>query len=120
MIYCCGALREAQSIVFLMPNFKYRDRRLEVIICPNCGAVSAELHQFNNITQKYEIQRPKRKEVAKFIKKIQKSVQDDWQKQSGSKSRAGFVYGMNIERANGKIYQYSVDFNGTKKLVKVI
>ena len=46
-----------------------------------------------------------------------------WEEQKvqyGTKGGAGFVYGVNVQAENGKIYQYAVDFNGSRKLVKII
>ena len=120
VIYCCGGYHKPLRTVFLLPDFGYRDRKLEVVVCPICGALVAELVQFNVKTQKYETFRPKRKKVSAFIKKIEN---DKWQEikvQYGTKERSGFVYGINREYKNGKIYQYAFNFNGERKLEKVI
>ncbi len=120
VIYCCGKYHEPFQTVRLLPDFKYRNRKLEVLVCPNCGALVAELTQFNVITNKYETYRPKRKKTAGFIRHIQEGKLENVKIKYGTKERAGFVYGVNIMRKNGKIYQYAVDFNGEKKLVKVV
>jgi len=104
----------------LSPNFQYRDRKLEVLVCEICGALIAELTQFNVKTQKYETFRPKRKKTAKFIKDIEEGKWQEIKIKYGTKDRAGFVYGVNREYKSGKIYQYAVNFNGEKKLVKII
>ncbi|MCD7780371.1 MAG: hypothetical protein LUH05_06845 [Candidatus Gastranaerophilales bacterium] len=103
-----------------MPDFLYRDRKLEVAICPACKALIAELVQYNVKTEKYETYRPKRKKTAKFIKDVENGKWQEIKIKYGTKERAGFIYGVNREFKNGKIYQYAVNFNGETKLVKVI
>ena len=120
MIYCCGAYFQPIRTVFLLPDFMYRDRKLEVLVCPKSRTLVAELTQFNVKTEKYETFRPKRKKVGKFIRSIQEGSWKDIEVKVGTKHRAGFVFGVNKLNKDGKIYQYAVDFNGTKKLVKVI
>ena len=120
MIFCCGAYFEPIRTVFLLPDFMYRDRKLEVLVCPKCGALVVELTQFNIKTESYETFRPKRKKVGKFIRSIQEGSWKDIKVKVGTKQRAGFVFGVNKLKKDGKIYQYAVDFNGTKKLVKVV
>ena len=120
MIYCCGGYHEPQQTVILLPDGRYKDRKLELIVCPNCGNIAAVLTQFNIFEKKYETYRPQRKKTLRFIKKIQ---EQQWKVESvknGTKSKAGFIYGVNIQAKNGKIYQFAVDFNGKRKLVKVI
>lgn len=120
MIYCCGAYHTALKTVFLIPDFKYRDRKLEILVCPICGALVAVLTQFNIKTEKYETFRPNRKKTSKFIKDIESGKWQEIKVKYGTKERAGFIYGVNKELKNGKICQYAVDFNGVKKLVKVL
>lgn len=120
MIYCCGGYYTPLKTVFLPANFRYRDRKLEVLICPKCGTLLAELIQFDVRKKQYETYRPLRKQAAKFIKDVQAGKWREIKIKYGSKGNAGFVYGVNKQCKNGKIYQYAVDFNGTKKLVKVI
>ena len=38
MIYCCGGYFEPLKTVFLIPDFRFRDRKLEVLVCPKCGS----------------------------------------------------------------------------------
>ncbi len=120
MIYCCGGYHTPLRTVFLMPDFLYRDRKLEVMVCPICGNLKAELVQYNVKTEKYESFIPKRKKTAKFIQDVESGKWQEIKIKYGTKERAGFVYGVNREFKNGKIYQYAVNFNGEKKLVKVI
>ncbi len=90
------------------------------MVCPVCGTLAAVLTQFNIQTEKYETFRPKRKKTVNFIQKVQ---QEQWKEEKvsyGTKGNAGFVYGVNVQSNNGKIYQFAVDFNGKRKLVKVI
>lgn len=121
MIYCCGALHRAERVVLLFPNKFCIDRRVEMGFCPNCGNFIVELHQYNLKKRCVMCIRPKRSETGRFIKSLEtKKLWYEPGLKSGLKGNAGFVYGKNIEREDGNIYQYSVDFNGTKKLVKVI
>lgn len=120
MIFCCGGFHKPQKTVFLPSDFLFRDRSLEVLVCPVCGALCAQLKQFNIKEQKYETFRPKGKKAAKFIRKIQDGSWFEVKVKYGTREAAGFVYGVNREHKDGKIYQYAADFNGSKKLVKVI
>ena len=120
MIYCCGIYHNPLRTVFLLPNGDFKDRKLEILICSKCGTLIAVLTQFNIKTQKYEIYRPSRKKTAKFIKEIQEQKWDEIKVKYGTRERAGFVYGVNREYKNKEIRQYAVNFNGEKKLVKVI
>ena len=120
MIYCCGGYYNPSQTVFLLPDNNYRDRKLEIVICPKCGALVAELVQFNVQSQKYESFRPKRKKTAKFLQEVQDGGWKEVKVPFATKERAGFVFGLNKEMKNGTIKQFSVDFNGQKRLVKVI
>ena len=119
MIYCCGAYNSPSKTVFLLSDFLFRDRRLEVLVCPKCGALVAELTQFNIKEQRYETFRPNRKKVSKFIKEVESGSWHEIKIKYGTKERAGFVYGLNKEHKDGRVFQYAVDFNGEKKLVKI-
>ena len=120
MIYCCGIYHNPLKTVFLSPTYEYKDRKLEVLVCPKCQTLIAVLIQLNIKTQKYEIFRPRRKKTAKFIQEIQKEKWQEIEVKYGTKERAGFIYGVNREYKNKEIRQYAVNFNGEKKLVKVI
>ena len=103
-----------------MPDFKYRDRKLEIGTCPVCGSLIAVLTQFNVKTQKYETFRPKRKKTVNFIKSVEEGKWREIKVKYGTNEKAGFVYGINKELKSGEIRQYGVNFNGDKRLVKVI
>ncbi len=120
VIYCCGGYHKPQQTVILFPENEYKERKLEILVCPVCGSIAAELTQYNTKSKKYETFRPKRKQTVKFIKKLQEGKWKEEKVSFGTKSNKGFVYGVNVESQNGKIYQYAVDFNGERKLVKVI
>ena len=120
MIMCCRQNNEPLVRVYINSDNQFRDRKLEVAVCSVCGALVAELIQFNIKKNIYEVFRPKSKDTVNFIKKMQQLEWKNLEVPSGTKGNMGFVYGVNREYKNGKIYQYSVDFNGIKKLVKVI
>lgn len=121
-IMCCRIKQEAMIRLFLKPNKQFRDRKLEVIKCLKCGALIAELTQFNIQKQEYEIIRPKSKKTSKFLIKLQQENEELKMPEikTGTKSNMNWIYGVNKEKKNGKIYQYAKNFNGQSKLVKVI
>ncbi|MBQ4122573.1 hypothetical protein IJD44_02460 [bacterium] len=121
MIYCCGVYHRPVQTVFLMPNFKYKERKLEIFICSNCGKIAARLTQFNIQTNKYEEYKPSsRKKTEEFIQKIKNGKFEKNSQKIGSKNSSSFVYGLNKCYKNGEIRQYAVSFNQEKKLVKII
>ncbi len=120
MIYCCGGYHTPLKTVFLLPDFQYRERKLELIVCPKCGALRAEITQFNVKDNKYEVKRLKKKKIPRFISDIETGKLKELKIKYGTKERSAFVYGVNKECKDGTIKQYAVDFNGKKKLVKVI
>lgn len=119
MILCCRRRIEPDQTIFLVPNNRYRDRKLEIVKCPVCGALLAELTQFNNLTGEYETIRPKSKKTSRFLLNLQKT-EKELKIKTGTKSGANWIYGVNKECKSGDIKQYSVNFNGDRKLVKVI
>ncbi len=120
MIICCRHNIEPLLRVFLSSDNQFRDRKLELAVCPVCGTLIAELTQFNIKKSCYEVFRPKRKDTASFIKKMQKLQWKIIDSHPATRSNMNFVFGVNKEYKNGKIYQYAMDFNGTKTLVKII
>ena len=120
MIYCCGVYHTPVRTVFIEPNFDYKDRKLEVLVCPVCGALKAVLTQFNTKTLQYEKYIPPRKKTSEFISKMQSENWFEVKIKCGTKGRAGFIFGINKEYKNGEIKQFASDFNGEKKLVKTI
>ncbi|MBQ3641198.1 hypothetical protein II906_04640 [bacterium] len=120
MIYCCGALHEPVQTVFLYPTLFYKKRKLELTICPNCGNIVAEIVQYNSRTKKWVKFRPKAKKVKKLIQDLQNDFWQAEETKSANKFNASFSFGLNRQYKNGKIYQFAVDFNGKKELVKII
>ena len=120
MIFCCGRKQNPVKTVRLMPDFKYRERLLELIICEVCGKIIAEITQYNVKTKKYCKKHLSKRQLAKYLARLDNGRWQEVKLDYGTKERAGFVYGVNRIDKEGKIYQYSVDFNGTKTLVKVI
>ena len=80
----------------------------------------AELTQYSLVKQEFERIRPKRKKTFQFINSIESGEWSEEIIRFGTKSNASFIYGVNQEEKNGDIKQFAVDFNGVKKLVKVI
>ena len=121
MIYCCGAYHTPNRVIIPADTFNYTNRKLEILICPNCNSLVAELTQFSLLKQEFERIRPKRKKTFQFINSIENG---EWSEEEfikyGTKSNAAFIYGVNEEDRKGNIKQFAVDFNGVKKLVKVI
>lgn len=120
MIYCCGVYHTPNRVIIPAETNLFKDRRLEILICPKCNSLIAELTQFSLVNNKYEKVRPKRKKTFEFINSIENG---EWREEIikyGTKSNAAFVYGVNEEDREGNINQFAVDFNGVKKLVKVL
>lgn len=120
MIYCCGLYQRPTRKVVLLPNYDYKDRVLEILECPICGAMLVELTQLSRKTQEYEKIRPKKKRIHNFLRNLEK---ENWEEniiKFGTKGNAGFIFGLNKELKDGSIRQYAVNFNGQKKLVKVL
>lgn len=121
MIYCCGAYHPPDRVIIPADTSCYTRRKLEILICPNCNSLVAELTQFSFVKNQFERIRPKRKKTFEFINSIQNG---DWVEEEiikyGTKINSAFIYGINEEDKQGNIRQFAVDFNGTKKLVKVI
>ena len=120
MIYCCGVYHTPNRVIIPAETNLFKDRRLEILICPKCNSLIAELTQFSLIKNEYEKVRPKRKKTFEFINSIENG---EWREEIikyGTKSNAAFVYGVNEEDKEGNINQFAVDFNGVKKLVKVL
>ena len=120
MIYCCGVYHTPIKTVFLEPDYNYKDRMLEIFLCPKCGSLKAILTQLNKKTLQYEIYIPPRKKTSGFIRQMQEKKWTELKIKSGTKGRAGFIFGINREYKNGEIRQFASDFNGEKKLVKTI
>lgn len=120
LIYCCGMLHKPDRVIRLMPDFKYSNRVLEIFICEVCGKITAELTQLNIKHNKIKKKRLEKRQLAKFVSLFNDGSFEEKSAEYATKSRAGFAYGVNRQEKDGKIYQYSVDFNGTKTLVKVL
>ncbi len=120
MIYCCGVYHSPSRVIIPAETKLFKQRRLEILICPKCNSLIAELTQFSLIKNEFEKIRPKRKKTFKFINSIENGEWEEEIIKYGTKANAAFVYGVNEEDKNGNINQYAVDFNGVKKLVKVL
>ena len=117
---CCSIEQKPVKIVKLLPDFKYKDRILQVFVCCKCGKITAELRQYCIRHKKFKIKKLSKRQLAKYVVKQPDNSWCEVKIEKGIKQRAGFIYGVNKVDKNGKIYQYAVDFNGVKTLVKEI
>ena len=120
MILCCGREQKPERIIRLLPDFKYRERLLELVFCSHCGKIIGELTQYNVITEKYEKKRLSKRVLARYAQRLDSGCWEEVKILHGTKGGAGFVYGINKIDKDGNVYQYAVDFNGVKVLIKKI
>lgn len=103
-----------------MPNGN-DERYMVTGICPQCNSFVLELHT-KDYAGNWHFELYKRHKAQKKYESLKYSIINKYNprsEKSGNKSNMGFVYGLNIENKN-EIKQYSVDFNGTRKLIKSI
>ena len=114
-------MRTPSIELFLKPNNFKRDRKLQILICPNCGALVVELKQFNIPRKKYETIRPKAKKASKFLLNLMQTNSELKMPilKTGTSTAMNWIYGLNIETKK-EFKQYAVDFNGVKKITKII
>ena len=123
MLICHGLFR-AEEVWFLEDNSEYKNRRLEIGVCPFCNNQILMLFQTNKLTGKTSYQRARDKKAKRLFKELKPQI--DYKKSDiakGSKSNMAYIYGKNeIRTINGEkmLIQKAVDFNGTEKIVKMI
>ena len=123
MLNCHGLFR-AQEIWFLFDNAKFKNRRLEMGVCPFCDNKIFCLFETEKETGFIRFERARDKKAKRMYEKYKSEI--DYKRSDilkGSKSNMAYVYGKNeLHTINGKhvIFQKSVDFNGTEKVVKRI
>ncbi len=121
MINCHG-LFSPYEVWFLEDNEIFKNRRLEIGICPFCGNKILGLFEKNKVSNKIVYSRFRDRKAKRVYQDLKPQI--DYKKSDilkGSKSNMGFVYGKNeVLNAEGKtvIIQKSVDFNGTETIVK--
>lgn len=120
MIYCCGKFQKPVKSVCLLSDFNYTNRRLDIIVCDVCGKITAELSQYNVKTKKFKIRKLQKRQLNRFLINLKNGSWQEVKLNYGTKSASGFNFGVNKQDKKGNIYQYSVDFNGVKKLIKII
>lgn len=107
----------------LAPDNEYQSRVMVVGFCPNCCNIVLEIHsqdfKGNQHTKTF-----RREKAKKMYEKMQCNIIGDYvaKVKFGTRSNMGFHYGDNKEIRNPKgmivgFRQYSVDFNGTRKVV---
>ena len=123
MLNCHGLFR-AEEIWFLEDNEKFKNRRLEIGVCPFCNNKILGLFEKDKKTDKRVYIRARDKKAKRLFEQLKTQI--DYKRSDipkGTKSNMGFVFGKNeIVKINGEkiILQKSVDFNGTEKIVKKI
>lgn len=123
MLNCHGLFR-ADEVWFLFENEKYKNRRLEIGICPYCENKIYGLFEKDKETNKLVFVRARDKKGKRLYESLKSQI--DYKKSDipkGTKANMAYVFGVNEEhKINGKtvIFQKSVDFNGTQKVVKRI
>ena len=121
MLNCHGLFR-AEEVWFLYDTQKFKNRRLEIGVCPYCNNKIVGLFEKDKITNQLYFVRARDKKAKRLYEKLKSQI--DYKKSDipkGTKSNMGFVFGKNeIKKFDGKnvIFQKAVDFNGTEKTVK--
>lgn len=123
MLNCHGLFR-AQEVWFLDDNEKYKNRRLEIGVCPFCDNKIYGLFEKEKTSEKSVFVRARDKKGKRLYDSLKSQInykKSDIMK--GTKANMAYVFGINEEHIiNGKkiILQKAVDFNGTQKVVKRI
>ena len=121
MLNCHGLFR-AEEIWFLEDTENFKNRRLEIGICPFCNNKILGLFQRYKKTEKLVYIRARDKKAKRLYEELKSQI--DYKRSDipkGTKSNMGFVFGKNeVHNVNGEkiILQKAVDFNGTEKIVK--
>ena len=121
MLNCHGLFR-AEEIWFLEDTENFKNRRLEIGICPFCNNKILGLFQRDKKTEKLVYIRARDKKAKRLYEELKSQI--DYKRSDipkGTKSNMGFVFGKNeVHNVNGEkiILQKAVDFNGTEKIVK--
>lgn len=115
--FCCCKF-SAQNKYKLTPK-DYTERILLSGFCPQCNSWVLELHK-RTVEGHWTCQTFKRKKATNLFKELENEILGEYTSiKYGNKSNMGFVFGENRLVGN-EIRQYSVDFNGKKKLVKTL
>ena len=121
MLNCHGMFR-ADEVWFLSDNEKFKQRRLEIGVCPYCDNKIYGLFEKEKSTGKIFFIRLRDKKGKRLYDSLKSQI--DYKKSDiakGTKSNMAYIYGVNEEHLiNGKkvVLQKAVDFNGTQKVVK--
>ena len=113
---CCTNFYSKE--VYTLTPKEYLERILEIGFCPKCGAFVVELRKLD-YNGKLSIDYCKRKKALRLFESVKNDITRSVvaKIRHGNKSNMGFKYGENVETTEG-IKQYSVDFNGTKELIR--
>lgn len=122
-LLCCNRTMLTQDNLSLTPSFGKRWHIIKKLYCTNCGVIKLleSWADFNNNNQ-YKIHKKNALEIFEEFK-LKPHIKTMTIKY-GTKSNIGYAYGYNIQKYIKKTnemlyYQYRVDWNGTKTLVKI-
>lgn len=108
----------------LAPDNEYQSRVMVVGFCPNCCNIILEMHS-QDFKGKLHTKTYRREKAKKMYEKMQCDIIGDYvsKVKFGTRSNMSFHYGDNKEIRNTKgvvvgFRQYSVDFNGTREIVR--
>lgn len=109
-IFCCGRYNLSDERLKLPINDKYKERILEICICPVCNKTKAILTQKRINDNCIVENRPKKGKTNDFIKRYKAEALGDLNKMICAKGK----YNHNWVYADGK-NKIAKDFNGHKK-----
>ena len=111
MLFCCGNKFYSDRRISPLDNENYTNRSLEVGRCPKCGALICELIQYSKKHKKFVTVRPKKKDTADFIKRIETEPYQErvYRVRQGTKSNMSWM------TFDGLISNWVYDFNGIKQ-----
>jgi hypothetical protein len=115
---CCGKFYPKDT--YRIKTGDYLECYLESGFCPHCNNWVVEVHK-KTYDGVWVVEAAKRKKAQRLYNQYKDSIIGSIGKnpKSGNKSNMGFRYGEN-KIVGDTVKQYSVDFNGTKKLIKTL
>jgi hypothetical protein len=115
---CCNIeVKEYSKKMYLLDTAKYTDRIIYIGYCanPKCRTKVAELVQYNQTTERYEREKPKRKDVDAWIR----AYENEPYRENIEEPKFGPYANMNwVNGVTTKDSEFAVDFNNIIRLVK--